>query len=107
MRRRGLLLILIALLPAAGTGCQVILTLSDYLHRPKEVTPEHDSALPILVCPHTAYCGSLALLPESPLHAISLAECRCVALARGRVNGSSYEWHGLKEQTQSSHQLAS
>jgi hypothetical protein len=90
MRGQVLLMILILMLPPAGIGCQVIPALSEYLHREPEESPEHDSALPFLIPPKTHYCGRLTCLPDRPLHAISLAECRSVALARGRVDGSSY-----------------
>jgi hypothetical protein len=90
MRRSVGLLILGVFLGAAGPGCQVVSALSDYVHREKEKPEPHDAALPVPVAPPTAYCGDLAFLPGRPVHAINLAGCRYVALARGRVDGSSY-----------------
>jgi hypothetical protein len=90
MGRLARLLIPLALLPMLGTGCQVISALSDYFNRPPDPKAEHDSALPVLVAPRTVNCGSLTILPNRPLLAISLAECRYVALARGRVKDNSF-----------------
>jgi hypothetical protein len=89
----------LALLAVVGTGCQVITALIDFLPHRVQPPPEHDSALPILVNPKVANCGRVALLPEQPLQGICLAECRYVALMRGRVKGVSYSlrlgqiWH--------------
>jgi hypothetical protein len=90
MGRLARLLILLALLPTVGTGCQVISALTDYFTRPEDPKAEHDSALPVLVPARTVNCGSLTILKGRPLHALSLAECRYVALARGRVKDTSY-----------------
>jgi outer membrane protein TolC len=90
MRRPVRLLLLWALLPVTGTGCQVVSALYDFYHHEKEPPPQHDAAQPVPILPNTADCGRLALLPEHPLYAINLSESRTVALARGRVNNTSY-----------------
>jgi hypothetical protein len=89
MRRLAGLLVLV-LLPVAGAGCQVVDALAEFLPNRKPKPEPHDTALPVLLPAPSAYCGRLACLPDHPVHAVCLAGCRYVALARGRVKGSSY-----------------